>query len=92
MQPSESYFDGAVRGLKEELNVNVSTVEKISEATLQQVEDQENNVYDYEFAECYKVIYDGEINSSYFNCWESIPLFYSLSFQLIQEKLTRQNL
>jgi len=64
LQQGESYKTGAVRGLFEELSISLDEAQKsnlieIGSPQLFKFEDPLKNVKDYEFQQCFKLIYDG---------------------------------
>lgn len=63
LKTGESYIEAAVRGLREELGIEVSKsdLKKLREAHLQMNEYENGKIKDYEFVELYLLIYDGEI-------------------------------
>lgn len=59
LEPNESYLAAAKRGLNEELGISGARLVKLRGAHLQK--NEYGALKDYEFAELYKAVYDGEI-------------------------------
>ena len=81
LKPGEDYAVGAVRGLFEELSVSGITTNDVSlirEAALLNYDDDVKNIHDHEFQACFKVIYDGDFNSSFFSSILTIYLIWIL--------------
>ena len=64
MQPGETTLQAAIRGLKEELSIEVrneNLLQLIKKFELQENVYEKQNIYDREFNECYKLIWNEEV-------------------------------
>jgi isopentenyl-diphosphate delta-isomerase len=64
LKPKEGYADGALRGLKEELNITVESnqLKKLGAPILKKSDYPELDMKDYEFSQYWTLIFDGEFN------------------------------
>jgi isopentenyl-diphosphate delta-isomerase len=61
LQPGESYEQGAVRGLREELGVGQVVLEAIGGVARARIEIPERGVKDYELQQSFRGVFDGEL-------------------------------
>jgi isopentenyl-diphosphate delta-isomerase type 1 len=61
LQPGESFEDGALRGLREELGVVDVVLERYGPVTKSRLEVAESDIRDYEFQQSFRTTYDGPI-------------------------------
>ncbi|HEX5420571.1 MAG TPA: NUDIX domain-containing protein [Gammaproteobacteria bacterium] len=62
LQPGESYEQGAVRGLLEELGVDGVVLEPLGEVTRQRLEIADKGVKDYELKQSFRGVFDGVLH------------------------------
>ena len=61
LQPGESFEQGALRGLNEELGIKGVSVEPYGDMARHQLDLPEQGIHDYEFQQSFKTTYDGPI-------------------------------
>jgi isopentenyl-diphosphate delta-isomerase type 1 len=62
LKPGETFEQGAIRGLHEELGVAEVRLESVGSVTKSRLEDIESGVRDYEFQQSFRAIYAGPIS------------------------------
>ncbi|MEZ5564031.1 MAG: NUDIX domain-containing protein [Gammaproteobacteria bacterium] len=60
--PGETFEQGAIRGLREELGVVVSKLDRFGIVTKSRLEVEATAIRDYEFQQSFRTIYDGPIS------------------------------
>lgn len=61
LQPGESYQQAAIRGLQEELGIQVYGLEKIGDVIRSQYVDKAHGIFDFEFQQSFRADYSGEL-------------------------------
>lgn len=61
LKPGESFLQGALRGINEELGIKLPTLEQIGEQVKSKLDDPANHIRDYEMQMSFRGISDAEI-------------------------------
>ena len=64
LKPGETYEQGAVRGLREELGIAVAGLERVGTVTHTKLEIPEQGIKDYELQQSFRGVFDGEVRAN----------------------------
>jgi isopentenyl-diphosphate delta-isomerase len=64
LKPGETYRQGAIRGLREELGIAAVELERVGTVTHTKLEIPEQGIKDYELQQSFRGVFDGEVRAN----------------------------